>query len=94
MTRKQKQDIADQITELLSRLIEDRESEPELPQQTSRIEMLTIKEASEMIQGLSEYTIRMMLQQNKLSCVRTGEGTRGKILINKQELLDYFGGKS
>jgi hypothetical protein len=36
----------------------------------------------------------MLVKQNKLSGVRTGMGKHGKILINKQELLDYFGSQS
>ena len=55
---------------------------------------LTIKEASGVIQGLSEYTVRMLVKQNKLSGVRTGLGKHGKILINKQELLEYFNSQS
>ena len=92
MTTNQKQAIANQILELLTELVEDRE--PEMPRSSQRVEMLTIKEASGVIQGLSEYTVRMLVKQNKLSGVRTGLGKHGKILINKQELLEYFNSQS
>lgn len=92
MTMKQKQAIVDQILELLTELVE--ECEIESPRSSKSVEMLTIKEAAEEIPGLSVYTVRMLVKQNKLSGVRTGMGKHGKILINKQEVLDYFGSQS
>ncbi|MCM1508753.1 MAG: helix-turn-helix domain-containing protein [Ruminococcus flavefaciens] len=58
-----------------------------------KVEMLTIKESAELIGGLSEHTVRQLVAQGKLKSVRTGEGRRGKILVNKADLVDYFQGK-
>jgi hypothetical protein len=54
------------------------------------VEMLTIKECTEVIQGLSEHTVRQLVAHNKIKSVRTGEGKRGKILVNKADLISYF----
>lgn len=54
------------------------------------IEMLTIKECAQKVHGLSEHTVRQLVAQNKISYIRTGQGKRGKILINKQALLNYL----
>ncbi len=58
-----------------------------------KVEMLTIKESVELIGGLSEHTVRQLVAQGKVKSVRTGEGKRGKILVNKADLLMYFNGK-
>ena len=54
------------------------------------MEMLTIKEGTGVIQGLSEHTVRQLVAQEKVKSVRTGEGKRGKILVNKADLVAYF----
>ena len=54
------------------------------------VEMLTIKECKELVQGVSEHTIRKLAKQGKIKSVRAGEGKRGKILISKDSFLDYF----
>ena len=54
------------------------------------IEMLTVKECAQTIHGLSEHTVRQLVAQNKIPYIRTGQGKRGKILINKRALLDYL----
>ncbi len=54
------------------------------------IEMLTIKECAQTIHGLSEHTVRQLVAQKKIPYIRTGQGKRGKILINKRALLDYL----
>ncbi len=59
-----------------------------------KVEMLTIKECTEVIQGLSEHTVRQLVAQGKVKSVRTGEGKRGKILVNKADLVAYFNGKA
>ena len=55
-----------------------------------KVEMLTIKECTEVIQGLSEHTVRQIVKQGKVKSVRTGEGRNGKILVNKADLIAYF----
>lgn len=54
------------------------------------IEMLTVKECTEAVSGLSEHTVRLLVAQKKIPFIRTGQGKRGKILINKAALLDYL----
>ncbi len=58
-----------------------------------KVEMLTIKECTEVIQGLSAHTVRQFVKQGKVKSVRTGEGRNGKILVNKADLIAYFNGK-
>lgn len=54
------------------------------------VEMLTIKECLNEVKGLSDNTLRILLKQNKIPCIRAGEGVRGKILINKIDLYNFF----
>lgn len=54
--------------------------------------MLTIKECTQEIKGLSNHTIRQLIAQDKIPYLRTGQGKKGKILISKNILLTYFGG--
>lgn len=93
MTITQKKKIVDNILELLIQLTEDEENS--VPQAikaptSNKVEMLTIKESAELISGLSEHTVRLLVKQGKVKSVRTGEGRNGKILVNKADLLAYF----
>jgi len=93
MTITQKKKIVDNILELLIQLTEDEENS--VPQTikaptSNKVEMLTIKESAELIGGLSEHTVRLLVKQGKVKSVRTGEGRNGKILVNKADLLAYF----
>lgn len=54
-----------------------------------KIEMLTIKQCTEVVSGLSEHTIRQLVAQDKVKYLRCGQGKRGKLLINKASLLSY-----
>ncbi len=87
-----KKAIADEIIVLLQRLAEpDTELKIEaIPDGESPVEMLTIKECARLIKGVSEYTVRRLVSQNKIPYVRAGQGKRGKILIPKNEFLNYF----
>jgi excisionase family DNA binding protein len=55
-----------------------------------KVELLTIKECAELIEGLSEHTVRKLVKQGKVKSIRTGEGKNGKILVNKADLIAYF----
>ena len=55
-------------------------------------EMLSIKECSQLIKGLSEGTIRQLVAQGKLPHIRAGAGVRGRILIPKTALISYCSG--
>ena len=87
MTTTEKNKIVDEIMNLLIQLAENN-SQP--APENKPVEMLTIKECTEVIQGLSEHTIRQLVAQEKIKSVRTGQGRRGKILVNKADLISYF----
>ena len=63
MTQAKKQDIIAKVTSLLNKLLDDdeptAESSTELP-----VEMLTIKECTQEIRGLNEFTIRQLIARN------------------------------
>ena len=54
------------------------------------VEMLTIKECTEVVRGLSEHTVRQLVAQGKVKYIRTGQGKHGKILVNKEDLVHLF----
>ena len=56
----------------------------------NKITMLTIKEASAMVEGLTEYRIRQMCVNKQIPCIMAGK----KYLINKDILLDFLRGKT
>ena len=61
---------------------EQRVSVPDEP-----MEMLTIKECTELVKGLTSNTIRKLIARGELECVRAGCGTNGKILIPKANII-------
>ena len=93
MTIKQKDNIIAEIVSLLEKSIIVDEGNPK-PQVSDNknppIELLTIKECVKEVSGLSEHTIRQLIAQDKIPYIRTGQGKRGKILINKSALLNYL----
>ena len=92
MSNTEKKKIVDDILELLIQLTDDgaEMSSASRESVSKPVEMLTIKECTEVIQGLSEHTVRQLVAQEKVKSVRTGEGKRGKILVNKADLVAYF----
>lgn len=94
MTMKNKQQLITEVVSLLNAMIEVEEESPQITEskQNQTIEMLTIRECSETIKGLSEHTVRQLVSQEKIPYIRTGQGHKGKILISKSALLNYFGG--
>ncbi|MCM1062535.1 MAG: helix-turn-helix domain-containing protein [Eubacterium sp.] len=92
MTMKSKQELISKIVVLLSELIDvEEKSSAEIPQNDKKAEMLTIKECTALVKGLSEHTVRQLVWQDKISHIRAGQGKNGKILISKSALLSYFG---
>ena len=99
MTIAEKREIVNTIINLLLQLTADEEVQ-EQPTTVSKpvkataqsVKMLTIKECTELIEGISEHSIRMLIAQGKIKAFRTGEGVRGKYLINKESLLSYVSG--
>ena len=93
MTIKQKQElIAEVITLLQAKLEADTVQPAQVQNAPQKVEMLTIKECTEEIKGLSEHTIRQLIAQEKLPYIRTGQGKKGKILISKSAFISYFVG--
>lgn len=89
-----KREIMAQIVALLSQLIENEsDTRKEKPPERSAepVEMLTIKECTQAVSGLSKHTVRQLVAQHKIPYIRTGQGKRGKILISKTALLEYLG---
>ena len=50
--------------------------------------MLTIKEAAELVQGLTEFRIRELCRTGELPCIMAGK----KYLINKDTLYKFLSG--
>lgn len=99
MTLQEKEKLLTQITVFINNLSVDDEvmtssksRAPNEPKAAEKIELLTIKECTQTISGLSECTVRQLIAQNKIPYIRTGAGKRGKILVSKTALLEYFGG--
>jgi hypothetical protein len=91
MTKIEKAKIADEIMNLLIQLTNDEPATPNVADTAAKpVEMLTIKECTDVIHGLSEHTVRQLVAQDKVKYVRTGQGKRGKILVNKADLMNYF----
>ena len=92
MSNTEKKKIVDDILELLIQLTDDGTEAPVTSRESvpKPVEMLTIKECTEVIQGLSEHPVRQLVAQEKVKSVRTGEGKHGKILVNKADLVAYF----
>jgi len=90
MTMRNKQELIQQVVNLLSAMIEVEEPPSITPPSNEQVEMLTIKECTQQISGLSEHTVRQLVLQNKVPHIRTGQGKRGKILVPKSALLNYL----
>ncbi len=91
MTQAKKQDIIAKVTSLLSKLLDDEEQPVECAVEQP-VEMLTIKECTQEIRGLNEFTIRQLIARNEIPFVRAGQGKNGKILIPKSALIAYLNG--
>lgn len=94
MTTNRKNELIAQLVSILSELIETNDSEQVAEVTSNAIEVLTIKECTEAVKGLSEHTVRKLIAQGKLPYMRAGDGQRGKMLINKADLLAYFNGQT
>ena len=91
MTQAKKQDILAKVTSFLNKLLDD--DEPTTESSTEQlVEMLTIKECTQEIRGLNEFTIRQLIARNEIPFVRSGQGKNGKILIPKAALIAYLNG--
>ena len=89
-----KQEIISQILVLITALTESEnrsDNRSDTPPVPGKVELLTIKECIELIPHISDYTLRLLVKQGKIRHTRVGAGVRSKILINKTDLLSYFG---
>lgn len=92
MSNAKREEIIAAMSSLLEQLSD---SEPPKTEQTSapeKVEMLTIKECTEVVKGLNEYTVRQLIARKEIPSIQTGKGKRGKILVPKAALLRYFVG--
>ena len=94
MTTNRKNELIAQLVSILSELIETNDSEQVADVTSNAVEVMTVKECTEAIKGLSEHTVRKLIAQGKLPYMRAGDGQRGKMLINKADLLAYFNGQT
>lgn len=93
MTNEKKEEIIAAMTGLLEHLTDSEPPKIEpshAPEQV--VEMLTIKECTQAVKGLNEYTVRQPVLRKELPSIRTGQGKRGKILVPKAALLCYLAG--
>ena len=90
MTTNRKNELIAQLVNILSELIEANDSEQVSEVKSDAVEMLTVRECTEAVKGLSEHTVRQMVKQGKVKSIRTGVGKNGKILINKADFITYF----
>lgn len=67
------------------------EKPPEQKPQETVAEMLTIAECCDTFRGLTKYTVRKLVLDNKVAYVRAGDGKNGKVLVNKSSLAKYLG---
>ena len=92
MTQAKKQDIIAKVTSLLSKLLDDEDEISITSSAEQPVEMLTIRECTQEIRGLNEFTVRQLIARNEIPFVRTGQGKNGKILIPKAALIAYLNG--
>ena len=92
MTQAKKQDIIAKVTSFLSKLLDDEEEIPVASSAEHPVEMLTIRECTQEIRGLNEFTVRQLIARNEIPFVRAGQGKNGKILIPKAALIAYLNG--
>ena len=89
MTTNRKNELIAQLVNILSELIEANDPEQVAEVKSEAVEMLTVKECTEAVKGLSEHTVRKLIKQGKLPYLRTGD-----MLVNKADLLAYFNGQT
>lgn len=93
-----KNEIVEEIAQLLDKamMLLERLKKSDKPEDSAKqedIELISLKDCGNVVKGLSEYSARQLALRGDVKSVRVGEGTRGKILINKRSLIDYFSAK-
>lgn len=92
MTNAKREEIIAAMSSLLEQLVDSEPPKAETTAAPEKVEMLTIKECTEAVKGLNEYTVRQLIARKEIPSIRTGQGKRGKILVPKAALLRYFVG--
>lgn len=92
MTNAKREEIIAAMSSLLEQLADSEPPKTEPTPAPEKVEMLTIKECTEVVKGLNEYTVRQLIARKEIPSIRTGQGKRGKILVPKAALLRYFVG--
>jgi len=54
------------------------------------VEMLTVKECTKAVKGLFEHTVQKLINLGKFLYLRTSDSVKGKMPINKADLLAHF----
>lgn len=62
----------------------------EMKVMSTDIELITIRECTQLIPGLSYYTVRSLIERGEIQAFRTGKGKGGKILVYKKSFLEFF----
>jgi len=92
LKQQEKNELIRQVVDLLQQLIPTDKATPAITvSKPSAPQMLTIKECTELVSGLTEHTVRTLVKQNKVKFIRCGQGERGKILVSRDSLLEYLG---
>lgn len=89
MTSEQKSLIISQISLLLDQMVEA-PAKPKAPVKDGPREMLTVHECTELIKGVSDHSIRVLIARGKIQSFRAGEGKRARVFVSKSSLLEYF----
>ena len=94
MTAREKAMLITKITEWLEQELhtDDAASVTSVRDIVQPTELLTLKECTELVKGLSEHTVRQLAVQGIIPSIRSGTGRSSKILINKAALLRYVSG--
>ena len=79
------------LIEVLNTLKSTYENPPAAKPPESVAEMLTVQECCDVFKGLTKYTVRKLVADNKIAYVRAGDGKNGKMLVNKDSLAKYLG---
>ncbi len=94
MTNAKREEIITAMNNLLEQLVEnDKPKAESVTTAPEQVEMLTIKECTEAVKCLNEYTVRQLIARNEIPHIRCGQGKLGKILVPKAALLRYFAGE-
>lgn len=92
MTLKEKENLISQFIVFMNNIPSECEADIPVAEKPDKVKLLTIKECTKVVDGLSKCTLRQLVTQGKIPHIRSGVGKRGKILVPKATLLKYFGG--